>query len=147
MCNVFLCCPALLSSIYLFAQVLTNLGRLISIFISFLPDCRQLNFRQIVLMNDIMSTSPSSCSLPASVPEDIDAYVNASKTVLKQGEALTVNCTVQGVELVYFSWDIPNRDVSRRWAEQVLLFTSALRLCELGPKWIQDVETHLIFIP
>lgn len=65
-------------------------------------------------MNDIMSTSLSSRSLPASVPEDIDAYVNASKTVLKQGEALTVNCTVQGVELAYFSWDIPNRDVSRR---------------------------------
>lgn len=72
--------------------------------------------------------------LPASVPEDIDAYVNASQTVLKQGEPLTVNCTVQGVELVLFSWDIPNRDVSRRGAEQVLLFTSsALRLPELGP--------------
>lgn len=65
-------------------------------------------------MSDIMTTSPSSHSLPASVPGDIDAYVNASKTVLKQGEALTVSCTVQGVELVFFSWDIPNRDVSRR---------------------------------
>uniref|UniRef100_A0A8C4GL34 receptor protein-tyrosine kinase n=1 Tax=Dicentrarchus labrax TaxID=13489 RepID=A0A8C4GL34_DICLA len=42
------------------------------------------------------------------VPEAIDAYINASKTVLKQGEPLTVNCTVHGVELVYFSWDIPN---------------------------------------
>lgn len=114
MCSVFLCCPSLLSSIYLFAHVLTNLKRLISIFISSLPYCPQQSFRQIVLMNDIMTTSPSSRSLPASVPEDIYAYVNASKTVLKQGEPLTVNCTVQGVELVYFSWDIPNRDVSRR---------------------------------
>uniref|UniRef100_A0A3Q4H9B1 receptor protein-tyrosine kinase n=1 Tax=Neolamprologus brichardi TaxID=32507 RepID=A0A3Q4H9B1_NEOBR len=43
------------------------------------------------------------------VPEAIDAYINASKTVLKQGEPLTVNCTVHGVELVNFSWDIPNR--------------------------------------
>uniref|UniRef100_A0A8D3CCY8 receptor protein-tyrosine kinase n=1 Tax=Scophthalmus maximus TaxID=52904 RepID=A0A8D3CCY8_SCOMX len=42
------------------------------------------------------------------VPEAIDAYINASKTVLKQGEPLTVNCTVHGVELVHFSWDIPN---------------------------------------
>uniref|UniRef100_A0A3B4YXK0 receptor protein-tyrosine kinase n=1 Tax=Stegastes partitus TaxID=144197 RepID=A0A3B4YXK0_9TELE len=43
-------------------------------------------------------------------PEAMDIYINASKTVLKQGEALTVNCTVHGVELVMFSWDIPNRD-------------------------------------
>ncbi|KAM6924264.1 platelet-derived growth factor receptor beta [Xenentodon cancila] len=42
------------------------------------------------------------------VPETIDAYVNASKTVLKQGEPLTVNCTVHGVQLVHFSWDIPS---------------------------------------
>uniref|UniRef100_A0AAZ3S556 receptor protein-tyrosine kinase n=1 Tax=Oncorhynchus tshawytscha TaxID=74940 RepID=A0AAZ3S556_ONCTS len=48
------------------------------------------------------------------VPETIDAYINASKTVLKQGEPLTVNCTVHGVELVFFSWDYPNRDVSGR---------------------------------
>ncbi|KAK9518020.1 hypothetical protein VZT92_023349 [Zoarces viviparus] len=45
------------------------------------------------------------------VPEAIDAYINASKTILKQGEPLTVNCTVHGVELVFFSWDIPNREV------------------------------------
>ncbi|XP_075337401.1 platelet-derived growth factor receptor beta [Odontesthes bonariensis] len=45
------------------------------------------------------------------VPEAIDAYINASKTVLKQGEALTVNCTVHGVELVFFSWDIPNSEL------------------------------------
>lgn len=52
-------------------------------------------------------------SLLVPVPEAIDAYINASKTVLKQGEPLTVNCTVHGVELVNFSWDIPNRGVSR----------------------------------
>ncbi|KAM4622063.1 platelet-derived growth factor receptor beta [Polymixia lowei] len=46
------------------------------------------------------------------VPEAIDAYVNASKTVLKQGEPLTVNCTVHGVELVSFSWEYPNREGS-----------------------------------
>uniref|UniRef100_A0A672J2P1 receptor protein-tyrosine kinase n=1 Tax=Salarias fasciatus TaxID=181472 RepID=A0A672J2P1_SALFA len=45
------------------------------------------------------------------VPDAIDAYINASKTVLKQGEPLTVNCTVHGVELVFFSWDIPNGEV------------------------------------
>lgn len=45
------------------------------------------------------------------VPEALDAYINTSKTVLKEGEPLTVNCTVHGVELVYFSWDIPNREL------------------------------------
>ncbi|XP_068596390.1 platelet-derived growth factor receptor beta [Brachionichthys hirsutus] len=45
------------------------------------------------------------------VPEAIDAYINASKTVLKHGEPLTVNCTVHGVELVFFSWVVPNREV------------------------------------
>ncbi|KAM3867210.1 platelet-derived growth factor receptor beta [Diretmus argenteus] len=44
------------------------------------------------------------------VPEAIDAYMNASKTVLKQGEPLTVNCTIHGVDLVFFSWDYPNRE-------------------------------------
>ncbi len=62
-------------------------------------------------------------SLPLPVPEAIDAYINASKTVLKQGEALTVNCTVHGVELVFFSWDIPNREVSRSGALNTLLFS------------------------
>ncbi|XP_069576100.1 platelet-derived growth factor receptor beta [Brachyistius frenatus] len=45
------------------------------------------------------------------VPEAIDSYINASKAVLKQGEPLTVNCTAHGSELVFFSWDIPNREL------------------------------------
>uniref|UniRef100_A0A8C7ZIV1 receptor protein-tyrosine kinase n=1 Tax=Oryzias sinensis TaxID=183150 RepID=A0A8C7ZIV1_9TELE len=48
-----------------------------------------------------------------------ETYVNASKTVLKQGEPLTVNCTVHGVELVNFSWDTPSGEVSRSGAEQL----------------------------
>lgn len=65
-------------------------------------------------------------SPPNPVPEEIDAYISASKTVLKYGEPLTVNCTVQGVQLVNFSWDIPNREVSRSGAEQTLLFSFPL---------------------
>ncbi|XP_017279587.1 platelet-derived growth factor receptor beta isoform X2 [Kryptolebias marmoratus] len=45
------------------------------------------------------------------VSETIDPYVNASKTVLKQGEALSVNCTVHGSDLVLFSWDTPNPEI------------------------------------
>ncbi|XP_051514404.1 platelet-derived growth factor receptor beta-like [Myxocyprinus asiaticus] len=45
------------------------------------------------------------------VPEALDPYINASKTILKQGESLDVNCTVHGVELVFFTWDFPNKDM------------------------------------
>uniref|UniRef100_A0A673GHB4 receptor protein-tyrosine kinase n=1 Tax=Sinocyclocheilus rhinocerous TaxID=307959 RepID=A0A673GHB4_9TELE len=45
-------------------------------------------------------------------PEALDPYINASKTVLKQGETLNVNCTVHGAELVFFLWDIPDINVS-----------------------------------
>ncbi|XP_029021293.1 platelet-derived growth factor receptor beta [Betta splendens] len=45
-------------------------------------------------------------------PETVDAYINASRTVLKTGEPLTVNCTVHGVQLVNFSWTIPNREIN-----------------------------------
>uniref|UniRef100_A0A665TS58 receptor protein-tyrosine kinase n=1 Tax=Echeneis naucrates TaxID=173247 RepID=A0A665TS58_ECHNA len=91
------------------------------------------------------------------VPEVIDAYVNASKTVLKQGEPLSVNCTVLGVELVYFSWDIPNSEVSRSEAEGALLFSfpfaTALRLhvraqiasrCRDTPQILSSCEIALI---
>lgn len=45
----------------------------------------------------------------ATVPEALDTHINASKTVLKQGEPLNVNCTAHGVELVFFSWEFPNK--------------------------------------
>lgn len=61
-----------------------------------------------------------------SVPDNINAYMNASKTVLKQGEPLTVNCTVHDLELVSFSWDIPNREVSGSEATQALLVLLSL---------------------
>uniref|UniRef100_A0AAY4B6X6 receptor protein-tyrosine kinase n=1 Tax=Denticeps clupeoides TaxID=299321 RepID=A0AAY4B6X6_9TELE len=34
-------------------------------------------------------------------------YMTVSKTVLKQGESLVVNCTVRGAEIVYFDWEYP----------------------------------------
>uniref|UniRef100_A0A8C8HHL0 receptor protein-tyrosine kinase n=1 Tax=Oncorhynchus tshawytscha TaxID=74940 RepID=A0A8C8HHL0_ONCTS len=63
------------------------------------------------------------------VPETIDAYINASKTVLKQGEPLTVNCTVHGVELVFFSWDYPNRDVDFIEPLTDILLSQSMRSC------------------
>lgn len=63
------------------------------------------------------------------VPEAIDAYITASKTVLKQGEPLTVNCTVHGVELVFFSWDIPNSQVTAVEPLTDVLSAMSMRSC------------------
>ncbi|XP_033829496.1 platelet-derived growth factor receptor beta [Periophthalmus magnuspinnatus] len=68
------------------------------------------------------------------VPEAIDAYINASKTVLKQGEPLTVNCTVHGVELVYFSWDIPNRELTEVGHQTEVLSSMIMRSCLIFPQ-------------
>lgn len=81
------------------------------------------------------SSLSHTLSLPVPVPEALDAYINVSKTILKQGEALTVNCTVQGVELVLFSWETPNHEVSRSEAEQDLLF---------GFPFVITLEIHVV---
>ncbi|KAJ8383630.1 hypothetical protein AAFF_G00216010 [Aldrovandia affinis] len=48
------------------------------------------------------------------VPDAIDAFINASKTVLKQGEPLTVNCTVRGADIVFFNWDYPQKKMGKQ---------------------------------
>uniref|UniRef100_A0A8C8FGV9 receptor protein-tyrosine kinase n=1 Tax=Oncorhynchus tshawytscha TaxID=74940 RepID=A0A8C8FGV9_ONCTS len=45
-------------------------------------------------------------------PKSMNAFMTLSKTVLKQGEALMVNCTVEEAEMVYFEWDFPRKEVS-----------------------------------
>ncbi|XP_078145117.1 platelet-derived growth factor receptor beta [Centroberyx gerrardi] len=67
-------------------------------------------------------------------PEAIDAYINASKTVLKQGEPLTVNCTIHGVELVFFSWDYPNREDSDVEPLTDVLSAISMRSCLIFPR-------------
>ncbi|KAI1902952.1 hypothetical protein AGOR_G00021870 [Albula goreensis] len=47
------------------------------------------------------------------VPDQIDAFINASKTVLKQGETLTVNCTVKGADIVFFNWGYPQKGMGK----------------------------------
>ncbi|KAM8908972.1 platelet-derived growth factor receptor beta isoform 3-T4 [Spinachia spinachia] len=68
------------------------------------------------------------------VPEAVDAYINASKTILKQGEPLTVNCTVYGVELIYFSWDIPNRELVEVEPLTEILPGTIMRSCLIFPR-------------
>ncbi|XP_076606843.1 platelet-derived growth factor receptor beta-like isoform X2 [Chaetodon auriga] len=43
------------------------------------------------------------------VPKVMEVDLTVSSSVLKQGEVLTVNCTVKDTEMVYFSWDFPRR--------------------------------------
>uniref|UniRef100_A0A671KU48 receptor protein-tyrosine kinase n=1 Tax=Sinocyclocheilus anshuiensis TaxID=1608454 RepID=A0A671KU48_9TELE len=62
-------------------------------------------------------------------PGALDPYINASKTVLKQGEMLNVNCTVHGVELVFFSWDFPHKDVGDIEPLTDVLSSMSMRSC------------------
>ncbi|XP_068187623.1 platelet-derived growth factor receptor beta-like isoform X2 [Antennarius striatus] len=43
------------------------------------------------------------------VPKVMEVDLTVSSAVLKQGEVLTVNCTVKDTEMVYFFWDFPRR--------------------------------------
>lgn len=45
------------------------------------------------------------------VPKVMEVELTASSRVLKQGEVLTVNCTVKDMEMVYFFWDFPRKQV------------------------------------
>ncbi|KAJ7996416.1 hypothetical protein DPEC_G00236850 [Dallia pectoralis] len=44
------------------------------------------------------------------VPKSMFALMTVSKAVLKEGEALMVNCTVKDVEIVYFKWNFPRKN-------------------------------------
>uniref|UniRef100_A0A6Q2YT05 receptor protein-tyrosine kinase n=1 Tax=Esox lucius TaxID=8010 RepID=A0A6Q2YT05_ESOLU len=44
------------------------------------------------------------------VPKSVNPLITVSKAVLKQGEAVMVNCTVKDAEFVYFTWDFPRKD-------------------------------------
>ncbi|KAM4544457.1 platelet-derived growth factor receptor beta-like isoform 3-T4 [Odontesthes bonariensis] len=42
-------------------------------------------------------------------PQVMEVDLSVSSSVLKQGELLTVNCTVKDAEMVFFSWSFPRR--------------------------------------
>ncbi|KAJ4919404.1 hypothetical protein JOQ06_000089 [Pogonophryne albipinna] len=50
--------------------------------------------------------SPPVC---LSVPQQVEVYLSVSRSVLKVGESLMVNCTVRDVDMVFFTWDFPRR--------------------------------------
>lgn len=82
----------------------------------------------------------------ATVPEALDTHINASKTVLKQGEPLNVNCTAHGVELVFFSWEFPNKVSGPKNKRAHLIFFQHYDPLRENPtaKLPQDVLPHLI---
>nr|XP_057919429.1 platelet-derived growth factor receptor beta [Doryrhamphus excisus] len=85
-------------------------------------------------LNGEVKVSQSFYIFSIVVPEAIDAYINASKTVLKQGEPLTVNCTVHGAELVFFSWDVPNREAADVEPLTDFLSSMNMRSCLIFPR-------------
>ncbi|KPP77066.1 hypothetical protein Z043_103533, partial [Scleropages formosus] len=62
------------------------------------------------VLDGVEKTSQSFYVFSIVVPDFIEPFINTSRTVLKQGEPLTVNCTVHGVEIVYFTWDYPHKE-------------------------------------
>ncbi|KAE8287831.1 Platelet-derived growth factor receptor beta [Larimichthys crocea] len=44
------------------------------------------------------------------VPKVMEVDMTVSSSVLKQGEVLTVNCTVKDTEMVFFNWDFPRKE-------------------------------------
>ncbi|KAK1875174.1 Platelet-derived growth factor receptor beta [Dissostichus eleginoides] len=43
------------------------------------------------------------------VPQQVEVYLSVSRSVLKVGESLMVNCTVRDIDMVFFTWDFPRR--------------------------------------
>ncbi|XP_061658351.1 platelet-derived growth factor receptor beta-like isoform X2 [Syngnathoides biaculeatus] len=44
------------------------------------------------------------------VAKEMQVDLTASSTILKRGQQLVVNCSVQDVDMVYFSWSFPRKD-------------------------------------
>lgn len=60
----------------------------------------------------------------------MEVDLTVSSRVLKQGEVLTVNCTVKDTEMVYFFWDFPRKEVLISPSLRLHLSVSpSLRLC------------------
>lgn len=58
----------------------------------------------------------------------MEVDLTVSSSVLKQGEVLTVNCTVKDTEMVFFSWDFPRRQVP-------VYLPVSLSVCTHPPVW------------
>ncbi|XP_067085346.1 LOW QUALITY PROTEIN: platelet-derived growth factor receptor beta-like [Osmerus mordax] len=44
------------------------------------------------------------------VPQSVSVHLAASRSLMMQGEALSVNCTATGAEMVFFTWEHPRRE-------------------------------------
>lgn len=62
------------------------------------------------------------------VPKVMEVDLTVSSRVLKQGEVLTVNCTVKDTEMVYFFWDFPRKQVPASLPPPTLDFLSRASL-------------------
>uniref|UniRef100_A0A3Q1ETU5 receptor protein-tyrosine kinase n=1 Tax=Acanthochromis polyacanthus TaxID=80966 RepID=A0A3Q1ETU5_9TELE len=84
-------------------------------------------------LNGEVKDSEAFNVLSIAVPDALDVYINASKMILKQGEMLTVSCTVHGVEIANFSWDIPGGDANKVLPVTEDLSSTSMRSCLIYP--------------
>lgn len=65
---------------------------------------------------DLAPTHPflhaSFLSCTFSTVSSVNVSISAVQTVVRQGENITLMCTVSGNELVNFNWDYPRKQVS-----------------------------------
>uniref|UniRef100_A0A8C2Z0L1 receptor protein-tyrosine kinase n=1 Tax=Cyclopterus lumpus TaxID=8103 RepID=A0A8C2Z0L1_CYCLU len=59
----------------------------------------------------------------------MEVDMSVSSRVLKQGEVLTVNCTVKDTEIVFFSWDFPRRQVPVSLSICLCVFPVGVYVC------------------
>nr|XP_046233308.1 uncharacterized protein LOC124052745 isoform X2 [Scatophagus argus] len=53
------------------------------------------------------------------VPKEVEVNLMVSSSVLKQGETLTLSCSVRDMNMVHFSWESPHRQEVKPWTEEL----------------------------
>ncbi|XP_062392796.1 platelet-derived growth factor receptor beta-like [Sardina pilchardus] len=78
------------------------------------------------------------------VPVSMEAFITASKTVVKESEPLTVNCTVKGAEIVLFEWEYPREEKTLEPLTDFLPSRGSLRSCLTIPNvTLQDSGSYV----
>uniref|UniRef100_A0AAY4CPP2 receptor protein-tyrosine kinase n=1 Tax=Denticeps clupeoides TaxID=299321 RepID=A0AAY4CPP2_9TELE len=76
----------------------------------------------------------------------LSTYLNASRTTLKQGESVSIMCTVHGTELVHFSWDFPNKDGAVEVQTEDLVRGSVYSNLTISRATLEDSGSYVCFV-
>uniref|UniRef100_A0AAY4CR91 receptor protein-tyrosine kinase n=1 Tax=Denticeps clupeoides TaxID=299321 RepID=A0AAY4CR91_9TELE len=67
-------------------------------------------------------------------------------TTLKQGESVSIMCTVHGTELVHFSWDFPNKDGAVEVQTEDLVRGSVYSNLTISRATLEDSGSYVCFV-